>query len=147
MQIKSHVDRHDLKPGEYILETLERIPVIGRGISPQLRMEILERNGFTCQLCGAGAGDPDPFNPNRKLRLHIDHIVPVSQGGTEGKDNFKDALFSVQSRQVKYSDTHRNSPQYYGKNKKSAPCCSRRGLRKTKATLHNQEKSLRQNLA
>lgn len=89
MQIKSHVDRHDLKPGEYILETLERIPVIGRGISPQLRMEILERNGFTCQLCGAGAGDPDPFNPNRKLRLHIDHIIPVSQGGTEGKDNLR----------------------------------------------------------
>ncbi len=50
--IKSHVDRADLKPGEYILETIDRKPVIARGISPQLRNEILERNGFTCQLWG-----------------------------------------------------------------------------------------------
>lgn len=89
MQIRSHIDRHDLKPGEYLLESLERVPVIGRGISPQLRAEILERNGYTCQLCGAGAGDPDPFNPSRKVRLHIDHIIPVSQGGTEDKDNLR----------------------------------------------------------
>lgn len=88
-QIKSHVDRGDLKPGQYILETLEQKPVIGRAISPQLRNEILERNGFTCQLCGAGAGDPDPFNPNRKVRLHIDHIKPISQGGTDDKDNLR----------------------------------------------------------
>ncbi|OGW37209.1 MAG: hypothetical protein A2Y97_11580 [Nitrospirae bacterium RBG_13_39_12] len=89
MQIRSHIDRHDLKPGEYILESLQRVPTLGRGISPQLRNEILERNGFTCQLCGAGPGDRDPFNPNRKLRLHIDHIVPISQGGSNDKDNLR----------------------------------------------------------
>lgn len=89
MQIKSHIDRADLKPGEYVLESLDRIPVIGRSISPQLRNEILERNGFTCQLCGAGPGDPDPFNPNRKIRLHIDHIKPVSQGGSNNPDNLR----------------------------------------------------------
>src|SRR3990172_13225152 len=54
MQIRSHIDRHDLKPGEYVLESLKRIPMMGRGISPQLRNEILERNGFTCQLFGGG---------------------------------------------------------------------------------------------
>lgn len=89
MQIRSHVDLHSLKPGEYILETLERLPAIGRGISPQLRSEILERNGFTCQECGAGPGDPDPFNPARKIRLHIDHIIPISQGGTDDRDNLR----------------------------------------------------------
>jgi hypothetical protein len=88
-QIKTHVDRADLKPGEYILETLDQRPVISRTISPQLRNEILERNGFTCQLCGAGAGDPDPFNPNRKVRLHIDHIKPLSQGGTNDRNNLR----------------------------------------------------------
>lgn len=88
-QIKSHVDRADLKPGEYILETLEQKPVISRTINPQLRNEILERNGFTCQLCGAGPGDTDPFNPHRKVRLHIDHIIPISQGGTDNKDNLR----------------------------------------------------------
>jgi 5-methylcytosine-specific restriction endonuclease McrA len=89
MQIRSHNDRHDLKPGEYILVSLERDPVVARGISPQLRNEIFERNGYTCQLCGAGARDPDPFNPSRKLRLHIDHIVPKSQGGTDDKENLR----------------------------------------------------------
>mgnify|MGYP003381469537 CR=1 FL=1 len=89
MQILSHVDRHDLKPGEYILAGLERTPSIERGISPQLRNDILERNGFTCQLCGAGPGDVDPFNPTRKVRLHIDHIIPISQGGTNDRDNLR----------------------------------------------------------
>lgn len=89
MQIRSHIDRHDLKPGEYILESLDRLPSIERGISPQLRNDILERNGFTCQLCGAGPGDRDPYNPARKVRLHIDHIIPISQGGSNDKDNLR----------------------------------------------------------
>lgn len=89
MQIRSHIDRHDLKPGQYVLETLERTPRIERGISPQLRNEILERNGYTCQLCGAGPRDRDPFNPKRKVRLHIDHIVPKSQGGADEKENLR----------------------------------------------------------
>ena len=73
----SHNDRADLKPGQYILENTTRKPVISRCISPQLRNEILERNGYTCQRCGAGPGDADPFNPGRKIRLHIDHIKPL----------------------------------------------------------------------
>lgn len=89
MEIRTHVDRHDLKPGEYVLETLKRRPSIGRSISPKLRNEILERNGYTCQLCGACAGDPDPFNPSRKVRLHIDHINPSSHLGDEDRDNLR----------------------------------------------------------
>lgn len=89
MQIRSHVDLHTLKPGEYMLVSLERLPAIGRSISARLRNEILERNGFTCQRCGATAGDPNPLNPSRKVRLHIDHLVPISQGGTDDKDNLQ----------------------------------------------------------
>ena len=89
MQIHSHVDRHGLKPGQYILESLERTPVISRSISPQLRNEILERNGFTCQLCGSGPLDPDPYNNKRKVRLQVDHLVPISQGGTDDKENLR----------------------------------------------------------
>jgi len=88
-QIMSHNDRADLKPGQYILENIKRKPVISRSINPQLRNEILERNGYTCQRCGAGPGDADPFNPGRKVRLHIDHIKPISQGGTDSKDNLR----------------------------------------------------------
>lgn len=88
-RIMSHNDRADLKPGEYILGSPKRNPVIARSISPQLRNEILERNGYTCQVCGAGPGDPDVTNPGRKIRLHIDHIRPISQGGTDTKDNLR----------------------------------------------------------
>lgn len=94
MAIRSHIDRHDLKPGQYILETLERQPAVGRDISPQLRMEILERNGFTCQLCGNAAGDMDPYNQGRRVRLHIDHVIPVSQGGMNERTNLR-AVCSV----------------------------------------------------
>ncbi|MDD5111120.1 MAG: HNH endonuclease [Candidatus Altiarchaeota archaeon] len=89
MQILSHKDRHDLKSGQYILISADRVPRISSGIHPQLRLEILERNGFTCQLCGAGAGDSDPYNPRRKVVLHIDHIKPKSQGGTDDRSNLR----------------------------------------------------------
>lgn len=89
MQILSHHDRETLKPGQYLLETLSRIPTLDRSISPKLRNEILERNGFTCQQCGSGAGDPDPYNPGRKVRLHVDHIIPLAQGGTNDRDNLR----------------------------------------------------------
>lgn len=75
--------------GKYVLISLERLPAIERNISNQLRMEILERNGFTCQLCGRTGGDPDPTNAARKVRLVIDHEIPVEQGGTNQKSNLR----------------------------------------------------------
>lgn len=89
LQILSCKDRADLKPEEYILISTKRLPAVARGMSLQLRNEILERNGFTCQRCGATGSDPDPFNPERKLRLNIDHIVPISQGGDDSRENLQ----------------------------------------------------------
>lgn len=89
LQIKSHRDRLDLKPGEYILETLTLKPALERTISPRLRSEILERNGFTCRECGSGANEVDPTNPSRRIRLHIDHEIPISQGGTDDPSNLR----------------------------------------------------------
>ena len=86
LQIKSHNDRPDLRPGEYLLETLERLPASEHGISARVRAEVLARDGFTCQWCGRGPGDVDPINPNRKIRLHIDHIDP--DGGND-KNNLR----------------------------------------------------------
>lgn len=76
MQILTHNDRDDLKPGEYILISSERRPRISHKIDAQTRTRILMRNGFTCIDCGRTAGDLDPLNPSRKVRLHIDHIDP-----------------------------------------------------------------------
>lgn len=88
MQVRTHVDRHDLKPGEYVLESAER-KIPEKGISPKLRIQVLERDGYTCQLCGATAGDPSTYNPSRKVRLHVDHIVPDSQEGGIKPENLR----------------------------------------------------------
>jgi len=89
MHILSHHDREDLKPNQYMLETLKRRPVIARTISSEQRMRILERNGFTCQACGAGGGEDAPCNPGHRVRLQIDHILPISQGGTDEDSNLR----------------------------------------------------------
>lgn len=89
MQILSHNDRDSLKSNEYILETLVLRPVIARGISDKLRRQILERNGYTCQVCGAGAGEESGCEPGKKCRLQIDHSIPISQGGTDEEHNLR----------------------------------------------------------
>lgn len=89
MQILSHNDRDDLKPNEYLLETLVPRPVIARGVSGKLRRQILERNGYTCQVCGAGAGEVSGCEPDKKCRLQIDHMIPISQGGTDDEYNLR----------------------------------------------------------
>ena len=93
-QIQTHNDRSDLKPGQYILEDPKPQPAFERIISKETRAFVLDRNGFTCQMCGAVAGEPHPYEPLRKTRLHIGHIVDKSQGGSDEPTNLR-ALCSV----------------------------------------------------
>jgi len=88
-QILSNKDRSNLKPGQYLMETNKRRPAFARGISKETRAVVLERNGFTCQSCGLAAGDPDPFNPSRTIRLTMGHIIDKSKGGTDQPSNLK----------------------------------------------------------
>lgn len=88
-QILSHKDRANLKPGEYLLETKKRLPAFERGISKETRAQVLERNGYTCQMCGAAAGDPDPFGGPRTVRLTMGHIVDKSKGGDDTPSNLR----------------------------------------------------------
>ncbi|MCS7056387.1 MAG: HNH endonuclease [Thermoflexales bacterium] len=88
-QILTHRDRADLKPGQYLMETTHRLPAFKRGISKEVRAWVLERNGYTCQMCGLAAGDPDPFNPSRTVRLTIGHIVDKSKGGDDSPQNLR----------------------------------------------------------
>jgi hypothetical protein len=43
-----------------------------KAISKKLRFDIFKRDGFVCQYCGA--------HPPQAI-LHVDHIVPVKEGG------------------------------------------------------------------
>lgn len=88
-QILSHKDRAALKPNQYLLETIERVPAFARTISKETRAWVLERNGYTCQMCGVAAGDPDPLGGNRTIRLTMGHILDKSKGGNDTPQNLR----------------------------------------------------------
>lgn len=89
-KILTHNDTVDLKPGEYRLSEAppEKQISFARGISAKLRAEVLDRNGFTCQMCGLTPGDIDPYT-GRKVRLHIGHIVDKNLGGRDELSNLR----------------------------------------------------------
>lgn len=93
-QILTHNDRSDLKPGQYVLLDAKPAPSLERNISKELRAFVLDRNGFTCQMCGAVAGETHPDDSGRKTRLHIGHVVDRSLGGGNDLSNLR-ALCSV----------------------------------------------------
>lgn len=50
-----------------------------KSISKALRFQVLSRDGFACRYCGARRDDG--------AELHIDHVKPVSAGGTNDIGN------------------------------------------------------------
>lgn len=50
-------------------------------LTKELRKEIVERDNYTCQLCGKYMPD--------EVGLHIDHIIPISKGGKTVKTNLQ----------------------------------------------------------
>lgn len=90
--ILTHNDSTELKPGQYLLTDAppphESGVSFSRTISARIRAEVLDRNGFTCQMCGLTPGDIDP-STNRKVRLHIGHIKDKSLGGRDELSNLR----------------------------------------------------------
>ena len=90
--IDTHHDDASLKPGEYRLTDQPPPPEQRRKprrISKRIRAQVLDRDGATCQMCGAGAGDEDPFDPRRRVRLHVDHIRDRAHYGPDTTDNYR----------------------------------------------------------
>ena len=71
-----------------------RIPD-GQFIDSVSREDIFERDGWKCQLCGGNvpkaATFPDPKSPT------LDHIIPLSRGGTHESSNAQLAHFACNS--------------------------------------------------
>jgi hypothetical protein len=78
MVIKSHNERDDLRPDEYVLESLEVVPVANPIIPEEIRRSVLLRDGLRCRFCGASQ---DSAKPSRPVRLRIDFINPQESGG------------------------------------------------------------------
>ena len=89
--ILTHHDSADLKPGQYLLKkappNTSKVK-FERGLSARLRAEVLDRNGFTCQMCGLTPGDIDPTT-GRPVRLHLGHIKDKSLGGKDELSNLR----------------------------------------------------------
>lgn len=51
-------------------------------LSARLRYEILRRDGFRCQACGASPSE-------QPIELHVDHVVPLALGGTDDATNLQ----------------------------------------------------------
>lgn len=49
-----------------------------KSISKRVRFEVFKRDGFRCQYCGA--------HPPKAV-LHVDHIIPVAENGTNDETN------------------------------------------------------------
>ena len=92
--ILTHNDLATLKPGQYLLNDPKPAPAFERDISKETRAFVLDRNGFTCQQCGAVAGETHPYDATRKTRLQIGHVIDKSQGGSDEPGNLR-ALCSV----------------------------------------------------
>jgi 5-methylcytosine-specific restriction endonuclease McrA len=50
-------------------------------IRPSVRFQVLKRDGYACQICGATAADG--------AKLEIDHIFPVGRGGQNDEENLQ----------------------------------------------------------
>ncbi|MFC3982291.1 HNH endonuclease [Streptosporangium jomthongense] len=61
-----------------------KLPVSNGGSQAwkELRLEILIRDGYTCQHCGIGVQEGDGS-------AHLDHIIPRVEGGSTTPDNLR----------------------------------------------------------
>ena len=76
---KSFKEFYSLELEDFINDTMKYNSTVKRSsLYPKKRIQILARDNYTCQYCGAKAPD---------VRLEVDHKVPVSKGGSSKEEN------------------------------------------------------------
>lgn len=76
---------------ESAIEDAENIKSRQRAmVTPKLRLEIFTRDGFACQVCRRTSTED-------KVKLVVDHVVPVAVGGKTVKDNLQTLCFECNS--------------------------------------------------
>ena len=70
-----------LNEATYISKGIRKRKTIGLS----LRYNVLKRDGFQCVLCGASG---------KEAKIEIDHIIPISKGGTHIENNLQTLCFS-----------------------------------------------------
>jgi len=76
------VASHRAKKGDAAPQPVER------SILPRpIRAQILKRDGHSCVYCGRAEGEYTPPEVSTAGVLHIDHVIPLSQGGSDDPQN------------------------------------------------------------
>ena len=86
--IASHKDDISIPVDCYMLRSPEPSEGFRRAISPQTKVKVLYRDGFTCQLCGVGAGEIHP-DTRKKAVLCVGHDSAKKTGGPDDPDNLR----------------------------------------------------------
>jgi 5-methylcytosine-specific restriction endonuclease McrA len=79
-------ERPDLPPGVYVMENRERAEPHDRAIPEDVRIEVLQRDQYSCRCahCDFDARNPPP-GPRRRLELH--HVIMhASKGGNDAEN-------------------------------------------------------------
>ena len=75
--------------GSKQMERNKRKLAFERAVKKEIEKWVLQRNDKICQMCGWAAGDVDPFNGSRTVRLTIGHILSKSTGGDNSPSNLR----------------------------------------------------------
>jgi hypothetical protein len=77
--------RPDIPVGSYLLEEDKQAPPHDRHIKDDVRVEVLERDGFKCTECGWDISQLKPMDPRHFLEVH--HIEHHASGGSNEAEN------------------------------------------------------------
>jgi predicted restriction endonuclease len=89
--------RSDLPVGTYVLDEDKQAPEHDRRIPDDVRVEVLSRDGFACQVCGWTRAQLDPADPRKFIELH--HVKAHVDRGDNSAENLI-ALCNVHHDQV-----------------------------------------------
>jgi hypothetical protein len=76
--------RPDLSVGVYVLEADRQNPPHDREIPDKVRLAVLERDEYSCQVCGWSRSR---WSPQVPLFLELHHVKPHVEGGANDQDN------------------------------------------------------------
>lgn len=95
--IENYKTNPQLRPEQFLVRRIgtridlgERRPSTSRkSVTGSKRRHVLERDGYSCQICGITAAMEYDDEPARRAVMTVGHIVPAKRGGTGEEYNLR----------------------------------------------------------
>lgn len=135
MQIRTHKERVDLRSDEYVLESLECLPVANPKLSDPMKRAALLRDGAQCRFCGAR------WSPgSARVRLRIDYMTPLEYGGLDQTDNVGVICASCAKTRQRVSQQGQTASDLLTLIRRAAPSVQREVYRALKRSFEDRPK-------